>query len=332
MATLNTTGGGAYIDGASPLGISDFPFTIAAYVRRTGSHSDNGYIASIGNSNSGDNLHTLFASPTDRARCGSEYNDGGLEVTATLTSFYLSSGAWEKCVATFTGQSRREIFMETLSNNLVDTSDCGGFTSASDSINGTGGRFMVGERPDTVLKFQGLVSHVAVWDKVLSDAEITDFMNAVNPLDIASTNLVGYWATDISGSTWTDESGNGNDLTLTGGASIDTTTEEPTVDAPTPTGPTFTTTPSVTSRTTDSYTIGGTVDTDSTVYAVAQLSTSTDPSEAQIEAGLTGDGVAAPGTGSVSATADVGFSFDITGANLGDNPTHDIHIVSKSSS
>jgi hypothetical protein len=93
------------------------------------------------------------------------------------------------------------------------------------------------------------------------------------------------------------------------------------------TGLAFTTAPTVTSRTTDSYTIGGTANQDCTVFAVATATTATDPDGPQIAAGTDGDDAAAPGTGSVAATADTAFSLSITGTFT--EATHDIHIVAR---
>jgi hypothetical protein len=85
--------------------------------------------------------------------------------------------------------------------------------------------------------------------------------------------------------------------------------------------------PRVTSRTTDSYTIGGTTNQDCTVFAVATETTATDPDGPQIAAGTDGDDAAAPGTGSVAATANTAFSLNITGTFT--EATHDIHIVAR---
>jgi hypothetical protein len=93
------------------------------------------------------------------------------------------------------------------------------------------------------------------------------------------------------------------------------------------TGLAFTTAPTVTSRTTESYTIGGTTNQDCTVFAVATATTAADPDGPQIAAGTDGDDVAAPGTGSVAATADMAFSLNITGTFT--EATHDIHIVAR---
>jgi hypothetical protein len=96
------------------------------------------------------------------------------------------------------------------------------------------------------------------------------------------------------------------------------------------TGPTFTTAPTVTARTTNSYTIGGTLSAEGEVYAVAVLSTDTAPTtEAQIVAGNNGSNAAARGAGNAATNAQGAFSFNITGTNLSDNVTHNIHVVGR---
>jgi hypothetical protein len=97
------------------------------------------------------------------------------------------------------------------------------------------------------------------------------------------------------------------------------------------TGLAFTTAPTVTSRTTTSYTIGGTLSESGDVFAVAILPSATDPTTpAQIIAGTDGTGAAARGTGQQLGVTN--FSFNITGTNLSDNPTHDIFVVGRKQS
>jgi hypothetical protein len=90
----------------------------------------------------------------------------------------------------------------------------------------------------------------------------------------------------------------------------------------------FTVAPTVTSRTTNSYTIGGTLSESGDVFAVAILPEATDPTTpAQIIAGTDGSGTAARGTGQQLGVTN--FSFNITGTNLSNNPTHDIFVVGR---
>jgi hypothetical protein len=89
----------------------------------------------------------------------------------------------------------------------------------------------------------------------------------------------------------------------------------------------FTVAPTVTDRTASSYTIGGTLEEEGDVYAVALLDTATPPNEEQIVAGTDGNDDPARGTGSQLGVTT--FSFDVTGTDLADNKTHDIFVVGR---
>jgi len=85
--------------------------------------------------------------------------------------------------------------------------------------------------------------------------------------------------------------------------------------------------PSVTARTSSQYTLSGTLSALGDVYAVATLDTDTDPDEEQIVEGKNGADGAALGVGSAHDVTE--FSFAVTGANLADQLTHDLHVVGR---
>jgi hypothetical protein len=89
----------------------------------------------------------------------------------------------------------------------------------------------------------------------------------------------------------------------------------------------FSVAPTVTARTSSQYTLSGTLSELGDVYAVATLDTDTDPDEAQIVDGKNGDDGAALGVGSAHDVTE--FSFAVTGANLADQLTHDLHVVGR---
>jgi len=70
--------------------------------------------------------------------------------------------------------------------------------------------------------FNGIIDEVAIWDTTLSAEAISDIYNGLNPLASSdnynvSSNLIGYWDfNEGSGTTVTDQSGNGNDGTVYG--------------------------------------------------------------------------------------------------------------------
>lgn len=56
------------------------------------------------------------------------------------------------------------------------------------------------------------VAHVAVWDTVLTDAEIAALAGGANPLDVQPGHLLGYWPITGHDSPEPDLSGHGNPL------------------------------------------------------------------------------------------------------------------------
>jgi hypothetical protein len=93
---------------------------------------------------------------------------------------------------------------------------------------------------------------------------------------------------------------------------------------------TFTTAPSVTAKTGNSYTLGGTLSEEGNVFAVAVLSTDTAPTTPQqIILGHNGDDAAARGAGDAATNESGVFSFDVTGGSLGNDPIYDLHVVGR---
>lgn len=69
--------------------------------------------------------------------------------------------------------------------------------------------------------FDGLVSRVAIWSTVLSDAEMTSLYNGTSPLSIQLSSLVCYWpgsVITIDGSQYMEEVIQGKHALLSGGA------------------------------------------------------------------------------------------------------------------
>lgn len=80
--------------------------------------------------------------------------------------------------------------------------------------------------------FDGLVSRVAIWSTVLSDAEMSSLYNGASPLSIQLSNLVCYWpgsVITIDGSQYMEEVVQGKHALLSGGAVWDA--ENPSLSA-----------------------------------------------------------------------------------------------------
>jgi len=92
----------------------------------------------------------------------------------------------------------------------------------------------------------------------------------------------------------------------------------------------FTEAPSVTAKTVNSYTLGGTLSEEGHVFAVAVLSTDAAPTTPQqIILGHNGDDDPARGAGDAATDSEGVFSFNVTGGTLGDNPIHNLHVVGR---
>jgi len=92
----------------------------------------------------------------------------------------------------------------------------------------------------------------------------------------------------------------------------------------------FTDPPSVTAKTGNSYTLGGTLSEEGHVYAVAVLSTDAAPTTPQqIILGHNGADTAARGAGDAATNVSGVFSFDVTGNDLGNDSIYDIHVVGR---
>jgi hypothetical protein len=325
MPVLDSTNGGALLSGTSPLGISNFPFTFACWVRRSGDHSTEGRFMNIGNSASDANGHFIQTpGSANSTQIISRYNfTGGNAIIAGA----LSTNEWTPVIGVFTSQSFRAVYRGSSSNS--NSTDIGGFTTGTNSINSSGGRFALGKAASNIARnWLGLIAHAAVWDKALTESERNAFLAGGNPLEIANADLRAYWAEDFfeDGGVWyyEDKSGNDYHLALETNAVRDTGTTPPEIDDPPSTGLAFTVAPSVTARTTNSYTIGGTTNADCDVYAVATLTTATDPDGPQIFAGTDGSDTAAEAANSVTATGGTPFELMLSGLT---ESSHHIHIV-----
>jgi len=94
----------------------------------------------------------------------------------------------------------------------------------------------------------------------------------------------------------------------------------------------FTDPPSVTAKTGNSYTLGGTLSEAGHVYAVAVLPTEAAPTSAQIIAGHNAADAAARGEGNAASDGAGAFSVAVTGASLNANPIHRLHAVGRAGS
>ena len=167
---------------------------------------------------------------------------------------------------------------------------------------------------------RGKIAHAALWDTVLSAAQVADLWNGgaggagKSPTAVASANLRIYLPL-ISNAT--DETGTFT-LAATGAPAYDAA-DNPNVEA---SGPADTTAPTLSSASVSSVaatTATGNVTTDEgngTMYSIVSAS-ATAPSAAQIQAGQTNTGAAAVWSGNQAISSTGAKTFSITGLTAG---------------
>ncbi|MEC9345728.1 MAG: tandem-95 repeat protein [Pseudomonadota bacterium] len=133
--------------------------------------------------------------------------DGRLELFSTTSNTVVASDAFVHVAATFDGTTTRL---------FVDGVEVFSAAQAPSNTNGVGLNigFGTGDNP-----FEGEIDEVRVWSVVRTEAELAAAKDA--PLTGSEAGLEGYWNfNDSDGSTFADLSGNNNDGTLVGGATL----------------------------------------------------------------------------------------------------------------
>jgi len=148
------------------------------------------------------------------------------------TTIDIDDTDWHHIVVTFDGTTLK-VYKDaaTPAESTAGSSDWTNLNTLTS--NDTFGGFMIGRReninPHT---HTGNINDVAIWDVVLSAADVTAIYNSGAPNDLTDSGsyetdrtggLVGYWKFEEgSGTTATDSSDEGNDGTLTNGAAYST--------------------------------------------------------------------------------------------------------------
>lgn len=119
-----------------------------------------------------------------------------------VTSYtFPRSGIWYHIAITRTGTT----YTVYVNGVQVDTK----VRTQSTPANG----FLIGQRQGGTQRFRGKIDDVRYWDRVLTPTEVSNLYYGIEPV---TTSLVGWWKMDEgSGSTLTDSSGGGKDLTIT---------------------------------------------------------------------------------------------------------------------
>ena len=132
--------------------------------------------------------------------------DGSVLRADTTT---LSTGTWYHGVIVFNSGTSTLFY---INGNLSSTQGASTITTNDAPL--TFGNDGVGSRLD------GRLDDVAIYDKALSNNEISSILGGVFP----TSNLIGLWTFEgDTGTTITDKSGNGNNGTLSSSSMLDTT-------------------------------------------------------------------------------------------------------------
>lgn len=112
--------------------------------------------------------------------------------TAVTTRTQDIDGVWAGIVGKFTSETDRTIYVQALANSNNNTD-----SKAMAAVQ----HIAVGEAMDGGADWNGQVAEVAIWNKALSDAEITSFMAGEAASGIAAANLIGYWPMSVDQAT-----------------------------------------------------------------------------------------------------------------------------------
>lgn len=120
---------------------------------------------------------------------------------------------WVCVTATFTSDTRRDVYIESTSNTASNTGTRAVGT-ALDTIR-------IGSSASGYSNFLGLIAEVAFYDKVLSASEINSLQTGAGtgpaPNTVATANCFAYYPMDYNNSTQTNEGSDATgDLTVTG--------------------------------------------------------------------------------------------------------------------
>lgn len=220
-------------------GINDYvniPTFGASFSSPSSAHSYSAWVNTIGNGyniliqNGNTGMGTMMG--FQNSRLNMWYRGGNVSVQSTAT---ISNNVWVHIASTYDGSGTIKLYI----NGALDSTFTGktwidGGGACATNI-GSYQRFNVGLDP--TLFFNGKIDEVGVWNRALTEAEVTELYNggagkqyvAPAPTSIITTGLVmnldagntlSYAGT---GTTWTDLSGNANNGTLVNGVGYSST-------------------------------------------------------------------------------------------------------------
>lgn len=182
--------------------IKNYPYTFSVWFKTPGFNIPNEdmVIFCMADSTKGDRYSGLYIGEDEGGRAILRARKGPGDKTI-YSNVVVTDNKWHQIVGVFEKKNKRSLYIdgEFIGSNTkkVDFSKQRIFNIGRWATNKPKGYF------------NGLIDEVQVWDKALSSSEVTAYFTE-SPLGTES-NLKAYWKLDdASGSSFTDESGNGN--------------------------------------------------------------------------------------------------------------------------
>jgi hypothetical protein len=229
--SYDTTAAGEFLDNiGSEITAIDFPFSIVAWIKQTQAQWDQttaGDIVCFGDDtvDIDDSVRLQRANLALALRAVTIDNAAASEQATYTKADNTYEGEWVVVVGTFTlgvaagTNSDRTVYLEDSTNSATDPTDSTCDATVFDSVK-------IGARlHNDGAKFNGLVSHVAIFNKVLSGPEIDALQTSTGasaggptPKSVASGNCICYWPLTTDQGTHTNEGSDAaGDLTVRGG-------------------------------------------------------------------------------------------------------------------
>ncbi|ANS03283.1 BNR repeat-containing glycosyl hydrolase [uncultured Mediterranean phage uvDeep-CGR2-KM18-C269] len=147
-----------YVSTGNTVGITDYPFTMSAWVKPDTSTQDH-FIVNLGDTNGSDIYYGLYWDTDGKFNAVSR----NTTIRESQSGAY-ADGEWHYVVGVFSGDASRILYVDgvafTEDTNSVD------FNTASD-------RLVIGEKADQFNKFfDGNITNVQIWDKVWSLSDV----------------------------------------------------------------------------------------------------------------------------------------------------------------
>lgn len=199
MSRAFLVGGGDHLDAA--YSTLTLPFTISGWIKLT-TLAANHRLVTYGTPAVATSRYTLGVDTTNAPNA--VHADAGV-ATATATGTTPSDALWHNVVSTFTSVSARSAFLDGINK--------GSNATAQSAI--TPSVLRISGAPDGTNVFRGLAAHIAIWNGVVSDADIAK-LATLSPNMVRPDILWDYWPLQSNSASEPSYGSQGTILTVTG--------------------------------------------------------------------------------------------------------------------